>query len=252
MLKHWKMPRSLGIAVSLLPVLLIAVSSMSAAQGSAGMVEPSGVTISTNEDAYVLGETVQVTVQVQPPLDLNNLLVMTIYKPSGETFRIDEFEINNDGRFLRTFSLPTTEPGQWTINARFSTKEVDAIITVLATDIFDKVFMESPAILDIQGKEIKSGDGKIDESIAITATLVNDEQVSQSFIFIVQIIDEDGAAGSILLTLGSLQPGESINPSASWLPKEQGAYTAEIFVWSSLNDPTPLVQKQAVAFSVTS
>src|SRR5687768_13208658 len=136
------MPRPIVIAVSLLSALLIAVSPMSAAQGSAGMVEPSGVTISTNEDAYVLGETVQVTVQVQPPLDLNNLLVMTIYKPSGETFRIDEFEINNDGRFLRTFSLPTTEPGQWTINARFSTKEVDAIINVLATDIFDKVFME--------------------------------------------------------------------------------------------------------------
>jgi hypothetical protein len=246
------MPRSIVIAVSLLSALLIAVSPMSAAQGFAGMVEPSGVTISTNEDAYVLGETVQVTVQVQPPLDLNNLLVMTIYKPSGETFRIDEFEINNDGRFLRTFSLPTTEPGRWTINARFSTKEVDAIINVLATDIFDKVFMESPAILDIQGKEIKSGEGKIGESIAITATLVNDEQLSQSFIFIVQIIDEDGAAGSILLTLGSLQPGESINPSASWLPKEHGAYIAEIFVWSSLSSPTPLVEKQMVSFSIIS
>jgi hypothetical protein len=246
------MPRSIVIAVSLLSALLVAVSSMSAAQGSTGMVQPSGMTISTNEDAYVLGETVQVTVQVQPPLDLNNLLVMTIYKPSGETFRIDEFEINNDGRVLWSFNLPTTEAGQWVVNARFSTREAEAILTVLETDIFDKVIMETPALLDVQGNEITSGQGKLGESIAITATLVNDEQVSQPFMFIVQIIDKDGAAGSILLTLGSLQAGESINPSVSWLPKEQGAYTAEIFVWSSLNDPTPLVQKQAVVFSVTS
>jgi hypothetical protein len=246
------MPRSIVIAVSLLSALLVAVSSMSAAQGSAGMVQPSGMTISTNEDAYVLGETVQVTVQVQPPLDLNNLLVMTIYKPSGETFRIDEFEINNDGRVLWSFNLPTTEAGQWVVNARFSTREAEAILTVLETDIFDKVIMETPALLDVQGNEITSGQGKLGESIAITATLVNDEQVSQPFMFIVQIIDEDGVAGSILLTLGSLQAGESINPSVSWLPIEQGAYTAEIFVWSSLSSPTPMVEKQMVSFSIIS
>lgn len=74
--------------------------------------------------------------------------------------------------------------------------------------------------------------------MAITATLANDEQVSQSFMFIVQIIKEEGAAGS-LLTFGSLQPGESVNSSVSLLPKEQGAHTAEIFAWTSLNSPTP-------------
>ena len=246
------MPRSIVIAVSLLSALLIAVSQMSAAQGSTGMVEPSGMTISTNEAIYVLGEIVQVTGHVQPPLDLNNLLRITIFLPDGEIFRIDEFKINNDGRFTWTFNLPATETGQWVVNARFSTKEAETAITVLETDIFDKVFMENPTLLDVQGNEITSGEGKFGESIAITATLVNDEQVSHSFMFIVQIINKDGAAGAVLLTLGSLQPGESINPSVSWLPKEQGAYTAEIFVWSSLNDPTALVQKQAVAFSVTS
>ncbi|MGI0049638.1 MAG: hypothetical protein ACREAW_08855 [Nitrososphaera sp.] len=246
------MPRPIVIALSLLSPLLIAVSQMSAAQGSAGIVEPSGMTISTNEAIYVLGETVQVTGQVQPPLDLNNLLRITIFLPDEEIFRIDEFKINNDGRFTWTFNLPANDTGQWVISARFSTIEAETTITVLETDIFDKVFMDSPALLDVQRNEITSGEGKFGENIAITATLVNDEQVSHSFMFIVQIINKDGAVDAVLLTLGSLQPGESINPSVSWLPKERGAYTAEIFVWSSLNDPTPLVQKQAVAFSVTS
>jgi hypothetical protein len=73
---------------------------------------------------------------------------------------------------------------------------------------------------------------------AITATLANDEQVSRSFMFIVQIINEEGAARS-LLTFGSLQPGESVNPSVSLLPKERGAHTAEMFARTSLNSPTP-------------
>jgi hypothetical protein len=246
-----KMPRPIAIAVSLLPALLIAVFPLSAAQGSAGMVEPSGVTVSTNEVAYVLGEAVQVTGQVEPPLDLNNLLRITVFTPGGERFRIDEFKINNDGRFTWSFNLPTTEAGQWVINARFSTKETEATITVLETDIFDKVFMESPTLFDVQGNAIASVGGRVGENVAITAALVNDEQVLQPFTFIVQIIDEDGAASSMLLTLGSLQPGESINPSVSWLPKEKGAYTAEIFVWNSLNSPTPLVEKQAVAFTIS-
>jgi hypothetical protein len=62
--------------------------------------------------------------------------------------------------------------------------------------------------------------------------------------FIAQVINEEGAVSSLLLTLGSLQPGESINPSLPLMPKEQGIYTAEIFIWSSLSAPTPLVEKQ--------
>jgi hypothetical protein len=129
-------------------------------------------------------------------------------------------------------------------------QEAQAAITVLETDLFEKVLMESPMLLDVQGNAITSAGRRVRENMAITATLVNDEQVSQSFMFIVQVINEDGAVSSILLTLGSLQPGESLKPSVSWLPKEQGPYTAEIFVWSSLSSPSPLVEKQTVAINI--
>jgi hypothetical protein len=243
------MSKPIVLVVSLASALLVAVLPLSAAQGSTGVIVPSGITISTNEAIYVLGEIVQITGRVQPPLDLNNLLTMTILTPSGEIFRIDEFKINNDGGFTWSFNLPTTEAGQWTVNARFSIKEAGATITVLETDLFDKVFMENPTLLDLKGIAIT--EGKAGESISITATLVNDEQVSQSFIFVAQIINEEGTVSSLLLTIGSLQPGESNNPSVSWLPKEKRAYIAEIFVWSSLDSPVPLVEKQAVAFSIS-
>ena len=246
------MPRTTAtaITVSLFSALLAAALPLHVAQGSTGMLEPADITISTNEARYVLGEAVQVTVQVQPPLDLNNLLRFTIYTPGGDIFRIAEFPINNDGHFVWSFNLPSSEAGQWTINAKFSTKDAEAMIEVYEVDVFDKIFIESAALFDVTGTEMVSGQGRVGQNVAITAMLVNDEQISQPFMFIVQIIGDDGAASSVSLTLGSLTAGQSARSSVSWLPSEQGAYTAEIFVWSSLSSPAPLVEKHTVAFSI--
>lgn len=157
------MPRTIAtaITVSRFSALLAAAFPLHAAGGSTGMVEPAGINMSTNEVLYVLDEAVQVTVQVQPPLDLNNLLRFNVYTPGGDTFRIAEFAINSDGRFVWTFDLSSSEAGQWTINARFSTKQVEATINVLETDVFDKVFMESAALFDVRGNEMMSGEGRV-------------------------------------------------------------------------------------------
>lgn len=210
------------------------------------------MTMSSNEAAYVLGEKVQLTGKVDFPLNLNNLMRMTIYTPSGEIHRIDEFKINNDGGFTWSFTLPTTEAGQWIVNARFDTREAQAVINVLAADVFDKIYIESASVRDMQGNNITVIGGNIGKNLEISTIVVNDEQVSQSFILLVQILDQERTAKSMLLTLGSLQGGESIERSVSWLPEEKGSYTAEIFVWSSFDGPMPLVEKHSVAFNINS
>jgi hypothetical protein len=58
------MPKPILTAVSIISMLLITIFPLPAAQGSTGMVEPSGIAISTNEAVYVIGEMVQVTGQV--------------------------------------------------------------------------------------------------------------------------------------------------------------------------------------------
>jgi hypothetical protein len=79
---------------------------------------------------------------------------MTVYTPCRTIFLIEEFDINSDGHFTWSFNLPTTEAGEWVVNARFSTKEAEAAITVLETDLFDKVFMENLTLLDLQGNAV--------------------------------------------------------------------------------------------------
>jgi hypothetical protein len=235
-----------AIAVSLLSTLLLAAFPF--AQGS---TEP-GIFMSSNEASYVLGERVQLDGRIDFPLDLNNLLRMRVFTPSGEMFRIDEFKVNNNGGFSWSFTLPQDEAGEWRVNARFDIREVEIAINVLEADVFDKVYIESADLLDVRGNNITSEGAEVGENVAISTTLVNDEQEPQSFMLMVQILDEEGVAKAMLLTLGSLQPEESIERSASWLPDRAGSYTAEIFVWSSLNDPAPLVEKHSLAFGVSS
>ncbi len=135
------------------------------------------MTMSSNEAAYVLGEKVQLTGKVDFPLKLNNLMRMTIYTPSGEIHRIDEFKINNDGGFTWSFTLPTTEAGQWIVNARFDTREAQAVINVLAVDVFDKIYIESASVRDMQGNNITVIGGNIGKNLEISTIVVNDEQV---------------------------------------------------------------------------
>ncbi|MEW6604318.1 MAG: hypothetical protein AB1351_06470 [Thermoproteota archaeon] len=211
-----------------------------------------GITMSSNETKYVLGERVQLTGKVEFPLNLNNLMRMTIYTPSGEIYRIDEFEINTDGGFTWSFTLPTTEAGKWIVNARFDTREAEVVIDALVADVFDKIYIESANVLDLYGNNITATGGSVGKSLTISTILVNDEQIEQSFMLLVQILDQERTAESMILTLGSLEAGESIERSVSWLPEKKGNYTAEIFVWSSLDGPMPLVEKHSTAFSINS
>ncbi|HEX7032150.1 MAG TPA: hypothetical protein VF172_04040, partial [Nitrososphaera sp.] len=127
--------------------------------------------MSSNETTYVLGERVQLTGKVDFPLNLNNLMRMTIYTPSGTIHRIDEFEINNDGGFTWSFTLPTTEAGKWTINARFDTREAQVVIDVLAADIFDKLYIQSVEVTDLQGNSLTPAGGVVGKNLAISTTV---------------------------------------------------------------------------------
>ncbi|HXG06342.1 MAG TPA: hypothetical protein VNI77_03340 [Nitrososphaera sp.] len=83
---------------------------------------------------------VQLTGRADFPLNLNNLLRMTVCTPSGVVHRIDEFKINNDRAFAQSFTPQTTKASKWTINARFDIWEAQVVIDVLAADLFDKLF----------------------------------------------------------------------------------------------------------------
>lgn len=80
----------------------------------------------------------------------------------------------------------------------------------------------------------------VGNQVQITADLKNNQDVAQDFAYIVQIQNEDGVTVSLSWLTGTLVPAQSFSPALSWTPDKEGKYTATIFVWQSIDNPSAL------------
>lgn len=91
---------------------------------------------------------------------------------------------------------------------------------------------------------------KVGKQVQITTDVTNSQDRTQPFAYIVQIQNQDGVVYSLSWITGTLDAGQSLSPSQSWTPTVPGTYTAQIFVWASVNNPDalspPLVMKIVV------
>jgi hypothetical protein len=80
----------------------------------------------------------------------------------------------------------------------------------------------------------------VGKQVQITTDVTNGQDRSQPFAYIVQIQNQDGIVYSLSWITGTLDAGQSLSPSQSWMPTAPGTYTAQIFVWASVNNPDAL------------
>ena len=92
---------------------------------------------------------------------------------------------------------------------------------------------------------------KINKQVQITADVTNNQDRSQPFAYLVQIQNQDGVVVSLSWLTGSLDAGQSLNPSQSWTPTSPGTYTAQIFVWAGINNPDALSTPLNMQITVT-
>jgi len=81
---------------------------------------------------------------------------------------------------------------------------------------------------------------QVDNQVMIVADLSNGQDRDQKFAYIVQIHNENDIVVSLSWLTGSLSPYQTFSPAQSWIPTEAGTYTVQIFVWESVDSPTPL------------
>jgi hypothetical protein len=134
-------------------------------------------------------------------------------------------------------------------NKRDSIIFVNKIVIVLFFTII--LFSSIPAGYS----QIKSGatlengvwNTKVGKQVQITTDVTNGQDRTQPFAYIVQIQNQDGVVYSLSWITGTLDAGQSLSPSQSWMPTTPGTYTAQIFVWASVSNPDalspPLVMK---------
>ncbi|MDP2668123.1 MAG: hypothetical protein Q8O65_05370 [Nitrosopumilaceae archaeon] len=81
---------------------------------------------------------------------------------------------------------------------------------------------------------------EVDNQVMIVADLSNGQDRDQKFAYIVQIHNENDIVVSLSWLTGNLSPYQTFSPAQSWTPTQAGTYTVQIFVWESVDSPTPL------------
>ena len=72
----------------------------------------------------------------------------------------------------------------------------------------------------------------VNQQIQISADITNNQEKSQKIAYLVQVKNEKDFVVSIGWVVGvELNPHQKFEQSLSWIPKESGKFTAEIFVW---------------------
>jgi hypothetical protein len=243
----------------LVPIIFVTLmtSSLLSIQFAVGQSAlPSGITLTTNERIYTPGERIVIKGIVHPPVMAGNLLLLTILTPENDFYQQDKSEITSDGEFTRILLLPqNAEPGEWKIRALFADKENEITFAVMEYDTsFDRLVIDGLILTDSQGNEIDGRDPlNTGQNIQVEGKLISDEEESeQPFTLIAQIIDnQSGMVVSLKFTVSTLAAGQTASPSIQWTPEKEGKYVIEVFVWSSLDGPSPLTQKQTLTVDVT-
>ena len=74
----------------------------------------------------------------------------------------------------------------------------------------------------------------------MSAELQNNQNRDQAYTYLIQIQDADDVTVLLSWITGTLPEGHSSSPSQSWTPTESGKFTATVFVWNSISNPTAL------------
>ena len=90
----------------------------------------------------------------------------------------------------------------------------------------------------------------VDQQVQIAADVSNGQSKDQAFAYLVQVQDGSGVTVSLAWITGSLTAGQSMSPALSWTPSDSGSYTATVFVWESVDNPTALSPTVSVEIDV--
>ena len=106
----------------------------------------------------------------------------------------------------------------------------------------------NPAIVDAFGNALASV--SVDQQVQITADITSGQDRDQDFAYLVQIQDDSGVTVALSWITGTIGAGATFSPSQSWTPDATGSYTATIFVWESVSNPTALSPQLSITIDV--
>lgn len=95
-------------------------------------------------------------------------------------------------------------------------------------------------VFDIHKKPISDNEILVNQQISLVSDLENQMDRNQPFAYLVQIQNNQDQVESLSWITGNLTASQKVQPGVTWIPFEKGKYTATVFVWESVNNPTAL------------
>ena len=125
-----------------------------------------------------------------------------------------------------------------------------SIIPAFAVTELERATIEDPRLENAFGIPIIDN-VNVHQQIQISSDITNNQMKSQTFVYLVQLKNEEGFVVSVGWISGQLTPDQKLNPSLSWTPVDSGEFTAEIFVWEGLQNQRALTENITLSVNVS-
>jgi len=91
----------------------------------------------------------------------------------------------------------------------------------------------------------------VQQQLNLETTLLNTGGKTTDWVYIVQVINSDGAISDLNFVKGSLEKNQTLTAAVFWTPQTSGTYKIETFVWDSLVGINPLAPMSTHVITVT-
>jgi len=159
---------------------------------------------------------------------------------SGSNLRVSE------GDTVTTEYSDTTLPEPYTDSDSLTVASTLTIGTAFPP--LERAPAANARVVDAFGSSV--AEVSVGQQVQIAADVSNGQSGDQAFAYLVQVQDGDGVTVSLAWITGSLTAGQSMSPALSWTPSDSGSYTATVFVWESVDNPTALSPTTSVNIDV--
>jgi len=114
---------------------------------------------------------------------------------------------------------------------------------------YEEIVTSNFKVVNTLGEEIKSP--LVEQQLNLQTSLTNVSDREMDWVYIVQIIDSEGAIIDLNFSTGSLVKNQTLTTALFWTPHNGGTYKIETFVWNNLRDISALSPKSTFITTVT-
>lgn len=228
-----------------------------------------------DKESYFIGDKIKILVN-DPDMNLNSdvkdkltITASSDSDPSG--FRINAEETKIDSGIFETTALLSVKKPTPTgtlyvlppdsISIKYKDRTIPAPDSISASKTIEKKVLFKDPIpatnrIDVSNTYLKNSVGipKIEplvgRQVEVTASVENKQNYEQNFVYLVQVINNEGRIIKLSWLEGKLNPYQTMVIGQQWIPEKTGTYIVETYVWNSLKSPIALSPKISNIYQV--